>query len=428
MASNVHQRQPGKNPCVQSSIAPFETVTHLPSGPVYFGYSVGGVRDAVAESCVFARSITRAAVASSNALAEPAASSSAEEQALRLRWHAHIVRTTGARRFGRETDRDVRSASLAARPNPGLPGACPSVAANLRGAACARCVEYPKITLTLDTCVSEAQFSALSRGELSPEAVVAINAHASRCATCYARLLRGEGHDTRERETGVLEGKPRWAEPEGTELDWQPGRDLGRYVILLTLGKGGMGVVYRAYDKELDRAVALKVLHNRDDEGSSSGGPTRLVREAQAMARLSHPNVVAVHDVVELERRVCVVMELVEGVTVREWLKVEPRPSWKEILRVFRAAGEGLAAAHEAKLIHRDFKPDNVLVAQDGRIRVTDFGIARLAVDETSESRTPMPPTAVAPDGAGAAERHHRAHPPLDAFVLVLGRDARRRR
>ncbi len=241
----------------------------------------------------------------------------------------------------------------------------------------------------MNACLTQDELTALSRGTLSPEEAARAQGHVDTCPLCYAQLLKGDRPDTGGEETGVLQGGARWAEPSASELNWQPGLDLGRYVILLTLGRGGMGVVFRAYDKELDRAVALKVLHQNEEEGSTTGASSRLLREAQAMARLSHPNVVGVHDVVVLQRRVCVVMELVEGVNVREWLRTEPRRPWKEVVEVFRAAGEGLAAAHDAKLVHRDFKPDNVLVGQDGRARVTDFGIARLASTDPEKVLTP---------------------------------------
>ncbi|MBI3181090.1 MAG: serine/threonine protein kinase [Myxococcales bacterium] len=138
-----------------------------------------------------------------------------------------------------------------------------------------------------------------------------------------------------------------------------------------------MGVVYAAHDPELDRKVALKILRGelwRDERASD--GSARLLREAQAMARLSHPNVVAVHDVGSIEGQVFVAAEYVEGWNLRQWLKLEPR-SWREVVRVYLEAGKGLAAAHAAGLVHRDFKPDNVLVGKDGRVRVTDFGLAR---------------------------------------------------
>ncbi len=151
------------------------------------------------------------------------------------------------------------------------------------------------------------------------------------------------------------------------------GTAVGRYLILDRLGEGGMGVVYAAHDPELDRKVALKLL--RPDRAATEAA-LRLQREAQAIARLSHPNVVAVFDAGTFGDQVFVAMELVEGRTVRQWLAVE-RPSWREIVAVFVAAGRGLAAAHAAGLAHRDFKSDNVLLGQDGRVRVVDFGLAR---------------------------------------------------
>lgn len=158
------------------------------------------------------------------------------------------------------------------------------------------------------------------------------------------------------------------------------GSTVGRYLILDRLGEGGMGVVYAAHDPELDRRVALKLL--RPDRAEKETA-LRLQREAQAIARLSHPNVVAVHDAGTFGEQVFVAMELVEGRTVRQWLAAE-RPSWREIVTVFVAAGRGLSAAHAAGLAHRDFKPDNVLLGRDGRVRVVDFGLAR-PVEEPAE-------------------------------------------
>jgi serine/threonine protein kinase/tetratricopeptide (TPR) repeat protein len=153
---------------------------------------------------------------------------------------------------------------------------------------------------------------------------------------------------------------------------------FGRYVILDVLGQGGMGVVYTAFDNELDRKVALKLL--RLDSQPGGEGPTegraRLVREAKAMAQLAHPNVVIVHDVGQIDGHVFVAMEFVKGHTLRKWVGAAPR-TWKDKVGVLVQAGEGLAAAHAAGLVHRDFKPDNILVGEDGRVRVTDFGLAR---------------------------------------------------
>jgi tetratricopeptide (TPR) repeat protein len=171
------------------------------------------------------------------------------------------------------------------------------------------------------------------------------------------------------------------------------GAALGRYLVLDKIGEGGMGVVYAAFDPELDRKVAIKVLQTAE-AGESSGGQAWLLREAQALARLQHPNVVAVHDVGTLaEDQIFVAMELVDGVTMRAWLKDQPR-MWREVVPVMRAAGAGLAAAHQAGLVHRDFKPENVLVGKDGRVRVMDFGLARLhALDESEphvETKSPL--------------------------------------
>ncbi|MEM6293696.1 MAG: serine/threonine-protein kinase [Myxococcota bacterium] len=158
-----------------------------------------------------------------------------------------------------------------------------------------------------------------------------------------------------------------------------PAREaLGRYVVLRTLGQGAMGTVYLAFDPELDRKVALKLLH-----GETSPRRARaLLREAQAMAKLSHPNVVGVHDVGEHEGAVYLAMEFVEGVTLRAWLASERR-HWRDIVDVFLDAGRGLEAAHRRGLVHRDFKPDNVMVSADGRARVMDFGLARPTSEPT---------------------------------------------
>jgi tetratricopeptide (TPR) repeat protein len=149
---------------------------------------------------------------------------------------------------------------------------------------------------------------------------------------------------------------------------------LGRYVLHGKLGAGGMGIVYEAYDPDLDRRVALKLLRTTDDDD----GRTRFLREAQAMARLDHPNVITVYDVGVAGEQVYIAMELVVGGTLRAWMEGERRP-WREVVARFSAAGRGLAAAHAAGIVHRDFKPDNVLVSAGGTVRVTDFGLARTA-------------------------------------------------
>ena len=153
---------------------------------------------------------------------------------------------------------------------------------------------------------------------------------------------------------------------------------LGRYRIERELGAGGMGVVYAAFEPELERKVALKVLHPERRASSP-----RLLREARALAKLQHPNVVAVHEVGTAEGHDYVAMELVDGVNLADWLRSEPR-TVKQIVSAFAPAARGLAAAHAAGLVHRDFKPHNVLRGKSGRVLVTDFGLAREAANEAS--------------------------------------------
>nr|MCH9681971.1 serine/threonine protein kinase [Deltaproteobacteria bacterium] len=167
-----------------------------------------------------------------------------------------------------------------------------------------------------------------------------------------------------------------------------PGR-MGRFVVLETLGEGGMGQVLAAYDPVLDRRVALKRLRSAGDDA----GLARLRREARAMARLSHPGVVAVHDVLEVDGDVLVAMEYVEGQTLREWLGDGERP-WTAVVKAMGEAGEGLAAAHAAGLVHRDFKPDNVLVGEDQRVQVTDFGLAIMMAEAEIPSTLSRPAVA----------------------------------
>jgi tetratricopeptide (TPR) repeat protein len=150
---------------------------------------------------------------------------------------------------------------------------------------------------------------------------------------------------------------------------------VGRYRLLQLVGRGGMGDVYAAHDPELDRKIAIKIM--RADTSPDDIEALRMMREAQSIARLSHPNLVTVYDVGTAAGRVFVAMELVEGDTIAAWLDRRRRPR-AEILRVFIAAGRGLAAAHRAGIIHRDFKPQNVMVTPDGAVRVMDFGLAAL--------------------------------------------------
>lgn len=173
----------------------------------------------------------------------------------------------------------------------------------------------------------------------------------------------------------------------------QPGTQFGRYVIKKVLGEGGMGVVYAAYDPTLNRKIAIKVLrvssHVSDIDTHSARA--RMLREAQAMAMVGHPNLVQVFDVGTYQNDVYIAMEFVEGITLREWQKTNPKAPWREVLQKYLDAAKGLSAAHKRHLIHRDFKPDNVMVSSDGHVRVMDFGLARHTGQEDTNTTTETP-------------------------------------
>lgn len=173
----------------------------------------------------------------------------------------------------------------------------------------------------------------------------------------------------------------------------EKGEPIDRYVVLNRLGQGGMGDVYAAWDPVLDRKVALKLLKaEHQASGIADELRLRLMREAQALARMSHPNVVTVHDVGMVDGQVYVAMEFVEGQTLTKWLAEKPR-SWREILGVFLEAGEGLAAAHDSGVTHRDFKPDNVVISKTGRARVMDFGLAHAHENQPEKATAPLTDT-----------------------------------
>ncbi|HRI65370.1 MAG TPA: serine/threonine-protein kinase [Polyangium sp.] len=162
---------------------------------------------------------------------------------------------------------------------------------------------------------------------------------------------------------------------------------IGRFLLLRKLGEGGMGEVYSGYDEQLDRKVAIKVLH-------AAYAPEeiqkRTLREAQALARLSHPNVVAVHEVGQVNGDVFVVMEHIDGKTLRTWQDEAPR-TVEEILQAYVQAGRGLAAVHTAGMVHRDFKPHNAMISRQGRVRILDFGLARVNAAEMGNSASTNP-------------------------------------
>ncbi|MEM7157082.1 MAG: serine/threonine-protein kinase [Myxococcota bacterium] len=177
------------------------------------------------------------------------------------------------------------------------------------------------------------------------------------------------------------------------------GLEVGRYRLEEQIGHGGMGIVYRAHDPELDRPIAIKLVQAKPF-AQPDKLRRRLLREAKVLAKLTHPNVVRVYDCGEHDGEVFLAMEFVEGTTLRDWQEGKPR---RAVLEAYEKAARGLAAAHELGVIHRDFKPDNVLVANDGRVLVGDFGLAGLVASEPMRGAGVQP--AVSASGRMSATR-----------------------
>jgi predicted Ser/Thr protein kinase len=214
-----------------------------------------------------------------------------------------------------------------------------------------------------EECAAPETFARFASDELPADERAALLDHAAGCASCHAAIAMV-----------LSEGK--------TDDNAAPSpQRLGRYTLGRVLGRGAMGVVHVAHDPELGRDVAVKLLRAR-------AAPARLRREAQSLAKLAHPNVVRVYDAGEADGQTFIAMELVDGENLRQWL-ASPRTR-DEIVGVLVAAGRGLGAAHRAGLVHRDFKPDNVLIARDGNVMVSDFGLAR-TVDAPASQDDPKP-------------------------------------
>jgi predicted Ser/Thr protein kinase len=229
-------------------------------------------------------------------------------------------------------------------------------------------------------CADEDTIAALMSGALDAGDRRAIAVHAATCAACHALL------------DGLLDDTPA-VEPDAV---------VGRYVIGDRLGAGGMGVVYAAVDSQLHRKVAIKLLRTEGSGQLGTQGRERLLREARTLASLSHPNVVTVFDVGAHAGNVFLAMELVEGGNLKEWARREPRTTDELIDRLIEA-GRGLSAAHATGVVHRDVKPDNILVGRDGHSRVTDFGLARAGhapeqLDPAASAKAIAAAAALSPD------------------------------
>ena len=276
----------------------------------------------------------------------------------------------------------------------------------------AQAVCYPQETVE---CLDDNAASEFVSGALAQSALSRVETHLAGCRDCRALVAALAGD---EADSNALTHRHEKIS-EDSQVAKRPvlsiGDRVGRYLVLSSLGAGGMGVVFAAYDPQLDRKVALKLL--RANLGANAQeARTRLKREAQAIAQLSHPNVVGVYDVgTTNDGDVYIAMEFVEGDTLTTWLKRWPR-TWREILEVFHQAARGLAAAHSVGLLHRDFKPDNVLVGGDGRVRVTDFGLARsVFLDDSARGATTQNP------GARTSQQTPAAGSPLQVDLTATG-------
>ena len=212
-------------------------------------------------------------------------------------------------------------------------------------------------TIRASNCISAEELGSLRDGRLPETRRKAITEHLAECAACrefYSRL------------------GPRGGQPER----------IGRYLVEGRLGAGGMGVVYKAVDPNLDRRVAIKVVR---PEQLGDDARRRLLREARALAKISHPNVVTVHDVGEHEQQVFVATEFVDGETMATW---QVGRDWRALIEAWIQVARGLSAAHAGGIVHRDVKPSNVFVGRDGRVRIGDFGIARSHEGDSAESST----------------------------------------
>ncbi|MEL6179376.1 MAG: protein kinase [Myxococcota bacterium] len=241
----------------------------------------------------------------------------------------------------------------------------------------------------MSACPEETEMLQLIEGQLDPAHRERLEAHIDTCAACaewlaaMAAVLAPEPDDLQASSSDGYAPAPT---PQETLID-------ERYRIEAMVGAGAMGVVYVADDQRLSRQVALKLMRPDILEPELRARvQERMLREAQSLATLAHPNVVSVHDVGSWHERVFIAMEYVRGASLSQWIR-DRDPPWRDILDAWLQACDGLAAAHDAGLVHRDIKPDNLLVGDDGRVRLTDFGLAG-AFEDLHAPRDPARSTA----------------------------------
>ena len=247
----------------------------------------------------------------------------------------------------------------------------------------------------LTTCLDDDEVLLLLQNGLPAGLRAQVDSHLDSCEACrHLVAVAADPGLVSQREPALTADEIN--KVNSPRVDLARGTTIDRYLVLGLIGAGGMSRVYLAYDPELDRRVALKLLDPTQDRESLR---SRLVREAKALGKLSHPNVVQVYDVGQYPGGVFVAMELVDGVSFEVWCRQPPRPPWQDVLAAYLEAAQGLSAAHQAGLVHRDVKPSNLLRGQDGRVRVADFGLA-LGAEGSERSgpatQEPRPPAYLA--------------------------------
>jgi hypothetical protein len=234
----------------------------------------------------------------------------------------------------------------------------------------------------VSSCLEPDQVIAFVRGRGTDGERGSAEDHIDTCAECRQLVAAAAAAEYDGADAAAAPVPPRGDELRGTVI--------GRYTIGDRLGAGGMGVVYLAEDRQLRRRVVIKLIRpDLERAGDIAGAHARLLREAQAMAQLSHPNVVHVYDIGSFDDAVYVAMEYLDGGDLRAWLAARPRPT-REIVDVFVQVARGLAAAHAVGIVHRDIKPANVVVSAGGQVKITDFGLAR-GLDDRHGAPEPLP-------------------------------------